>query len=368
MKVLHISGNFIGNKLYQELFKKLSLFNINQFVYVPVRNEKHIGLNKFDFPNIDIKYDLVLKPYHRFFYFSKIKKITRCLVDYDFDLIHAHTLFSDGGVAYQLYRKKGINYIVNIRNTDINIFYKYFPHLKLFAQEILLNSKYIVFLSNSYLKKFIKIIPMEIYLKIKDRILVIPNGIHDDFFSKAPCEHKSKNNIDIVSIGKLDKNKNMITLLKLIKNLNKNSHNFKLHVIGDGPEKSNLISFSKNNGISNSVSFYGQLDRNSIIDVLDSSDVFMLLSKNETFGISYIEALSRGLPLIYTKNEGVDGYFDEGLIGYSVDPLNLSEIENALMKVVERLGDLSSMSYRESKKFNWDDISKTYFTIYQSSC
>lgn len=94
----------------------------------------------------------------------------------------------------------------------------------------------------------------------------------------------------------------------------------------------------------------------------------MLLSKNETFGISYIEALSRGLPLIYTKNEGVDGYFDEGLIGYSVDPLNLSEIENALMKVVERLGDLSSMSYRESKKFNWDDISKTYFTIYQSSC
>ncbi len=239
--------------------------------------------------------------------------------------------------------------------------------MRYFVEKILLNSKKIVLLSKSYLDKFIKIISHELYIQIKDKITIVPNGVHQDYFINRRGKRNLKKDINIVSVGRLDKNKNMISLLNLIKSLKGGEKKFKLHIIGDGPEMSNLINFSKDNEILDDIIFYGKINRKEVISILDNSDIFMLLSKKETFGIAYIEALARGLPVIYTQNEGIDGYFAPGLVGYPVNPSNLHEIRNSLFKVIDRYSDISSMSYMQSTQFNWDDISKIYFKIYQMS-
>ncbi len=103
MKILHICGNYIGNNLYQHLFENLNLLDVKQFIYVPVRSKHHIGLNNVEF--CDVQYDFILKPYHRILYFSKINKIYKSLLsDFNYDLIHAHTLFSDGGLLINCIR------------------------------------------------------------------------------------------------------------------------------------------------------------------------------------------------------------------------------------------------------------------------
>ena len=48
------------------------------------------------------------------------------------------------------------------------------------------------------------------------------------------------------------------------------------------------------------------------------NDIFVMPSKTETFGLVYAEAMSQGMPIIYTKNQGFDGQFCEGYVGYHV--------------------------------------------------
>ena len=111
MKVLHICSDFSNRSLYNQLITHLSALHIEQNVYVPTRTQEEIDKNKnFDLENVNYQYSFLLNKLDRINYFGKIKKIERNLtstIDIEnCDLIHAHFLFSDGGVAYNLKKKK----------------------------------------------------------------------------------------------------------------------------------------------------------------------------------------------------------------------------------------------------------------------
>ena len=73
-------------------------------------------------------------------------------------------------------------------------------------------------------------------------------------------------------------------------------------------------------------------------------------SFHETFGLVYIEAMSQGLPIIYTKGEGIDGYFKEATVGYSVNPKDVKNIVKKIEMIIH----------------NYNKISKIYHNIYTS--
>ena len=50
----------------------------------------------------------------------------------------------------------------------------------------------------------------------------------------------------------------------------------------------------------------------------------------ETFGLVYVEAMSQGLPIIYTKGQGIDGYFEDGKVGYPVNTKDSNDIVKKL--------------------------------------
>src|SRR5690606_33454158 len=100
--LLHICSYYSGQKLYSNLFREISCHQIDQEVYVPVRSSVEIGRYEInDVHNIKFHYANILKPWHRFLYFSKISKSYRTLIGSTdvskFKLVHAHCLFSDGG-------------------------------------------------------------------------------------------------------------------------------------------------------------------------------------------------------------------------------------------------------------------------------
>lgn len=57
--------------------------------------------------------------------------------------------------------------------------------------------------------------------------------------------------------------------------------------------------------------FCADLWKKQLREAFSISDIFVMPSKPETFGLVYVEALSQGLPILYAKGEGFDGYFDE---------------------------------------------------------
>lgn len=371
--ILHICSYYVGNKLYKYLFKNFESKVEKQLVYVPIRAEDDRDKNFFESKNTTIFYDGFLKKYHKFLYGTKIKKQKKRLINYlnksglyfnEFNIIHAHTLFTDGGTAYLLHKEYGTPYVLSVRNTDINSFYKYALHYRSFSHKVLINSKRIVFISYAYKEILFNLLPKSIVNKIKDKCLVIPNGIDNIYFSKVPLINKQDTKLRLFTSASLDKNKNIITVLKTVKHLNDKGVDIDYRVAGKGDELKVLQGYVKQNNLAKQVSFVGYLTSKDLIKELDLSDVFILLSYKETFGISYIEALARGKPIIYTQGQGIDGYFPEGHVGYAVCPTDVYAVSKAIESILEKYDEIASVCLKESRAFDWPRISAWYLKAY----
>jgi len=375
MRILHICSYYIGNKLYQNLIKQLFYEGIDQEIFIPIKDKSLMKKNQLPpcYLNVNYYYRDILRPYDKFLYHNKIKKQFRELeglieVNRNLDFVHAHTIFSDGGTAYKLYEKYGVDYLVNVRNTDINSFYKYAIHLRPFMYKVLINAKAIVFIAYSYREKMLEILPKYVVSNIKDKCYVIPNGIDDYWLENSivKLEGKNSNIIKLLYIGTINKNKNLKTLILVCSKLIKEDYKVILNIIGSGPLENECKNLSKKLRVDKYVIFHGYVEnKKSISSIMDECDIFIMPSFKETFGLVYIEAMSRGLPIIYTENQGIDGFFKEGEVGFSVNPSSVQSIEKAIKNIKKNYRIISVKCHENSKKFNWKEIAKKYRNIYE---
>jgi glycosyltransferase involved in cell wall biosynthesis len=355
------------------LFRRLSDKGYNQDVFIPIKDEKFIGSNQLpSLYNVNYFYKNILKKYDKFLYHHKINKQMKEIensipANESVDFIHAHTVFSDGGTAYKLHRKNGTKYIVNVRNTDINFFYKYAIHLRPFMYKIMINASAIVFISHAYKTKTLSLLPADVLSQIEDKCLVIPNGIDDFWHEQALPEKRVKldNEIKLLFIGLIDENKNLGAVVSACAELNKKGHNVSLDIVGNGPLEEKNKALCKELNIEDKVTFHGYIkDNEKILSIMDKCSVFVMPSYRETFGLVYIEAMSRGIPVIFSKGEGIDGFYDEGEVGFSVDPNRAETITESVEKILQNYDRMSALCIDHSKSFNWDSVSNQYIEIY----
>jgi L-malate glycosyltransferase len=377
MRILHICSYYIGNKLYMNLMKQLSLDGVNQEVFIPIRKSTHFGKNQLpsEFNTVKYYYKNILNRCDRFLFHTKInkqmKEIEKTIItNVEIDFIHSHTVFSDGGTAYKIHKKYGINYIVNVRNTDINTFYKYAIHLRAFMYKVLLNASAIVFISHAYKQTMFSLLPSRILEKIEKKCYVIPNAIEDYWHERSMPKKiiNTPKEITLLFIGSIDKNKNLELIIRASAELSGAGYDVSLHIIGSGLLEEKLKELCNKLNIDNKVIFHGYInDKETISDIMNNCNIFIMPSFRETFGLVYIEAMSRGIPVIYSKGQGIDGFFDEGEVGFSVDPSNVHTIVEAIKKIKLNYNNMSIKCVENSKKFNWSSISKQYINIYNKN-
>ena len=233
--LLHICNSYQTNKMYQLLFDEIAEFNNNQIVIAPGFYKSGIEENN----NIKIIYYKRTKSlFQRVLFRRKTKKIfiyiNGVLNLSTVRLVHAHTLFSDGAVAYNLYKEYDIPYVVAVRNTDIETFFKKMFWLRSMGYDILRNASKIYFISKSNLNNFLKVFPREIIQQIEKKIEVSPNGINkiwleNRFIRREACLSST---INIVYCGDIVSNKNILNVAKAIKTLNERGYSINYHVIG----------------------------------------------------------------------------------------------------------------------------------------
>ena len=86
-------------------------------------------------------------------------------------------------------------------------------------------------------------------------------------------------------------------------------------------------------------------------------------SKFELFGLVYIEALSQGKPVLYSKGEGIDGFLTNYRAGKAVDPDNADAIANGIKEIVKNYKDYTDFD-EIVLPFNWDTIASVYRKLY----
>lgn len=193
------------------------------------------------------------------------------------------------------------------------------------------------------------------------RIEVIPNALNPVNVIK-----RSRNK-QIVSVGRLEKEKGNIILLTsfaLIK-----SSDWTLHYVGDGPEKENLLQEANHLGIQDRVIFHGF--KNDFTKVLAESEIFVLSSYYEGFPNALIEAMS--VPLCCISSDCVAGPRDiisHGINGFLFEPGNytqLSELINELISDPERMIKVETEAYKIREKLEFKKITKRYLEFIEGA-
>ena len=158
---------------------------------------------------------------------------------------------------------------------------------------------------------------------------VVRSGIPDGELSDIAAYkgYSEKKEVKLVTVARLIKRKNIDKTIKYLASMNLN---WTLDVYGSGPELKSLISYARKLGVSDRVSFNGKIPRDKLIEDLQLFDVFVLISENETLGLCYLEALSKGLFVIGSAGEGIADYIEDGVNGLLIDPNSSLEFENAL--------------------------------------
>ena len=97
-------------------------------------------------------------------------------------------------------------------------------------------------------------------------------------------------------------------------------------------------------------------------------DVLLVPSAAETFGMVYLEAMSQGVPVLYTKGQGFDGQFPEGEIGYAVPCGDVQAQTEALKRVVQEYAQRSQRCVAGAEKYAWPRIAGMWMRLYQEIC
>lgn len=370
MRVLHINSNYICSSPHRAMVEHLADVGVENHVFVPVRSD--LGGQTAAGDNVYVS--PCFQKWDRLWFAHKQKKIIAAartlLKDLPaMDCLHAYTLFTDGNCAMELSRETGTPYVVAVRNTDVNLFFKHMVHLRGRGVEILKNAAAVFFLSPVYRDHVLdRHVPQKAREAIRSKSFVIPNGIEDFWFdhlyhrevgSAGPRKGKR---ITVLHVGDIDANKNLLLTAEGIDILNRRGWDIQFRAVGKVREeriREKLAQYGF-------VSFSPPQLHEQLIYEYRQADVLAVPSHTETFGLVYAEAMSQGLPVIYTRGQGFDGQFPEGTVGYSVDSHNAEEMAENIVKVCERYDELSLNCADAVQRFRWDGIAREYRRIYET--
>lgn len=366
MRILHICNSYCSTKVHSELYSELDKIGVEQIIYSYPSLQSQVGNNRFDGKHVVFVYSDVYRKYHRIIFHKKIfdivKDICRRIDMSTIDCIHATTLFSDGGVAYTLHKKFDIPYVVAIRNTDVNSFMNYAPQTWLMGRKVLAHANKLIFISPSMYKLFCrKWFFKDIAKKSASKTIICPNGINTYWLEHI--QHLPKeNNAEILYIGRFDSNKNVLRLIQAFLQLRNELPQIHLTLVGGkGEQEKAIIALAQAN--KEAISYMGPIyERADLQHIMYKSSIFAMTSIYETFGLVYVEALSQGLPILFTKGQGVDGFFADD-IGVAVNPRDTNAIIQGLRTLITKYDRYQGYRNVNFEQFRWSNIAKKYKEI-----
>ena len=166
----------------------------------------------------------------------------------------------------------------------------------------------------------------------ENKIKLVPNPVDQDVFTlKSSVKNKKK--ISITSTSLFRKEKNIDLIIKAFDKILKLGIDANLNIIGDGPLKSKIKNQISLLNSSNKIKLWGYLKPDQLVKVLHQSDIFIMGSSIETFGVSLIEAQACGIPAVATQCGGPNDIIlkDTGIL---VKPNSEFELLKGIQKII----------------------------------
>lgn len=148
-----------------------------------------------------------------------------------------------------------------------------------------------------------------------------------------------------------------------------NKETIELHIYGEGSQKNHLVQLSTELGCNDKVKWKGFIKNDSLSEILPTMDVFCVGSRRESFGVSTIEAMAAGLPVIATKTDGASEIIVNNETGFLVSQESVEGMCECMISLYydeelrKKLG--TAARKRVEGLYDWDKNVNTAISIYQ---
>ena len=162
--------------------------------------------------------------------------------------------------------------------------------------------------------------------------------------------------------------KGVDVLLQALGNVAASGRGFSLEIVGEGPDKVELLSQCKNLRLEDKVHFAGALGREMIRSKLAEHEIFVLPSRYEGMSNAALEAMEAGLPVLLTRCGGIDTYIDKN-IGWLCEPNDVEGLTTSLQRMldtpVEKLIKMGIMARQlVENHFQVEEISRQNIALF----
>lgn len=266
---------------------------------------------------------------------QKIEK--HCKVK-EFDVIHAHTIFPSGVAAYLLAEKYEKPFIITSHGFD---FYRILPKNNPNHRGNSYKKKEINLIRNSIEKVSALICVSEFFGKhVKQyfpnvNLKIIPNVYDNNLFNKIGRKtHENSSSCVILTVGNFISVKNHEMLIRAFRDISSNFPDIKLQIIGKGELKNFYKKICKELGLLEKIEIIDQANHAEVAAYMKNADIYVQTSNSETFGMTIVEAMACGLPVIATRTQGPSSYIDNGKNGLLIDKNNVKDLVDKLKNLI----------------------------------
>ena len=297
-------------------------------------------------------------------------KLVEVVSKYQLEILHVHYAIPHAYAAFmakKMLNEKGIDVkvVTTLHGTDITLVGSH-PSYKTAVEFSINNSDYVTSVSKSLQQDTLRL------FSINNDIQIVHN-----FIDSRKYELESKNDCQRIAVAQPHQRilthisnfrevKRVQDVIKIFYRVQKEIPS-KLLMVGEGPEKRKAELLSKNLGISDQVIFFG--NSNEIAKILCYTDVFLLPSERESFGLSALEAMAARTAVISTNTGGLPEVNCHGITGYLS---NLGDVEDMAKNTIEILKDDATLSLfkkrakEHTKQFSLENILPVYEKVYSS--
>jgi len=329
---------------------------------------------RLDFISNDIHFHEVFVEEYPLFQFQPYElalssKMVEVVEMYNLEILHVHYAIPHAYAAYmakQMLHEKGINIkvVTTLHGTDITLVGSH-PNYKTAVEFSINNSDVVTTVSESLKRDTLRL------FNITKEIKVIHNFIDFEQYPEIGSEDclrhtiANENERIITHISNLRPVKRASDVIDIFYKIQKEIPS-KLLLVGEGPDRENIECQAKDLGILDKVLFMG--NSNEVNKLLCYSDLFLLPSETESFGLAALEAMAARTPVISTNSGGLPEVNTQGITGFLSDVGDTDDMAKNGIHILEdldRLQQFKNNALEQAKRFSLQNVLPDYKAIYR---
>ena len=300
----------------------------------------------------------IAEPFHALMMFLRMFPwLVRRRRKIGFDIIIVHWLYPDGVCASWYSRLMGVPLIMCAEGCDVNEFLGQSTK-RIQILSALNSAAHIATVSNGLTQALVN------HGIAEEKITTIPNGVDSAVFSRVESDsaRQSNNKIPtILYIGRLSDEKDVMILLQAVALLRNSGQEFRLNIVGDGPEMDSLRRFSSENSLDDRIQFAGQVAHRDISNYLRQCDVLCLPSKREGCPNVVLEAMACGVPVVAFAVGGIPDMVSEAT-GILAEERTPESLQSALQVAIDTPWNNSAIA-NSVRDLTWERVARKKMKI-----